>query len=520
MNCLKNIFTVMAAGLMLSPLVSCRKLLNQDPINSPYSNVFWQNQRDAEQGAAGGYALLRRALTTNTDWDQSMSHFAYGSLPAFEFADYTTYDVRALVKGGDGFSNADFLGSYLDKYHDWSPYYKIITQANIMLHNIPNIPDNQFTDNPTRTRNRFLGEAYFLRAFSYFYMARIWGDVPAVFQYDADPAHSTNIPRTSEKTILDSCVSDLKNAIRLLPWEYKSGTERAVRANRGAAFGLLAHVYMWKNFLNKGQVISDVTNAIAAVDSVENSGMYQLEPYANYPKVFHGKSNEGIFEINMQAANGEQQIQTGFYYSLMKAPFIYNKSSKVDVVNLDLIYSLYDVPSSDVRTNYFFSGLTDNSNAYDVILCKFAGPNRENISYKNPGDNSGASVDANIMLLRYADLLLLRAEAYADQGNEGAALQDINTVRARAQATPRTADDIDNIKWEVLRERSRELYGEGQRWYDLVRTGFLTNQDLNGGGIFPQSRFDADGWKWPVGRVLFLNNNVITQNSFWLGKVK
>lgn len=519
MNCLKNIFTVIAAGLLLSPFVSCKKLLDQEPINSPYNSVFWQNQRDAEQGVAGGYALLRRALTSNTDWDQNMSHFSYGSLPAYEFSDYNIYDVRALVKGGDGMNTADFLGAYLDKYHDWSPYYKVITQTNIMLHNIPNIPDAQFTDQATRTRNRFLGEAYFLRAFSYFYMVRIWGDVPLVVKYDPNPVGAENIPRTNEKIILDTCIADLKKAISLLPWEYKSGSERAVRANRGAAFGLLAHAYMWRNFLNKGQVVSDVTNAIAAIDSVEQSGQYQLLAAEMYPKIFHGKSMEGVFEINMQVADGEQQVEKGFYYNILKTPFISNKDGKVDAPNIDLINLLYDEAGTDARRHYYFTNL-DAFGQYDVMICKFAGPNRENINYRNPGNFTDAAVDANIILMRYADLLLLRAEARADQGNVGAALQDINRVRARSHAEPILPEDVTDIKEEAFLERSRELYAEGQRWYDLVRTGMLMNGNVNAAPGFPQDRFNAGGWKWPVGRMLFLNNSVLTQNEYWLGKVK
>lgn len=519
MNFLKNICAVIVAGLTLSPFVSCKKLLNQDPINSPYNTVFWQNQRDAEQGVAGGYALLRKALTTNTEWNNSMSHFAYGSLPAFEFKEFVQYDVQFLVKGGNNLNTADFIGSYLDPYHDWSPYYKIVTQANIMLHNIPNIPDRAFTDAPTRTRKRFLGEAYFLRAYAYFYMVRLWGDVPLVTKYDDDPAHATNLPRINEKIVLDTVIADLRNAISLLPMEYKSGNERAVRANKGAALGLLAHAYMWRNFLNKGSVATDLTNTIAAIDSVESSGQYQLLTADQYPKVFHGKSAEGVFEVNMQVGDAEQQISKGFYFTILKEPFLHDVKGKGDAPNQDLIYDIYD-DENDVRLQYYFSGL-DGDDQFNVQICKFAGPNRENINYKNPGAFTDPSVDANIILMRYADLLLLRAEAYANQGNVGAALQDINKIRARAHASQLTAADIydADIKKEVCRERSRELYAEGQRWYDLVRTGYLTNPGMNGGGNFPQSRFDAEGWKWPVGRVLFLNNSVLSQNNFWLGKV-
>ncbi|MDQ0107101.1 hypothetical protein J2T02_002218 [Chitinophaga terrae (ex Kim and Jung 2007)] len=512
----KNIL-VAAIGLLFIPFTACKKLLDQAPINSAYAEVFWKNQQDAEQGAAGAYALVRKALTSNTEYNQNMSHFAYGSLAAFEFQDYDQYDVASLVKGGDGFNSADFIGSYLEKYQDWTPYYKVITQANIMLHFIPQIPDGQFTSAPAPTRNRYLGEAHFLRAFAYFYMVRLWGDVPLIMSYDPDPAHAQNIPRVSEKIVLDSVINDLKAAVTLLPWDLASVNDKAVRATKGAAYGLLAHAYMWRNFLNKGANTADLTNAIAAIDAVEQSGKYILLPATDYHKVFHGKSAEGVFEINMQAQYSEQQIGMGFYYSTLKRPYL-DKESKLDAPNQDLINSIYE--EEDLRLKYFFSSL-DASNQFDVTICKFAGLNGENI-VRNQQSAEG-SVDANMIIMRYADLLLLRAEAYADLGNTGAALKDLNFVRARANASTLLAEDYGDkkvLQEEVLLERTRELYAEGQRWYDLVRTGFLTNPDLNGFLTFPQDRYDAEGWKWPVARALFTSNNVLTQNKFWLGKVR
>ena len=72
----KNLI-IAALVLLLMPFTACKKLLNQAPINSPYAEVFWQNQKDAEQGAAGAYALVRKALTTDNAWGNNMSHFAY-----------------------------------------------------------------------------------------------------------------------------------------------------------------------------------------------------------------------------------------------------------------------------------------------------------------------------------------------------------------------------------------------------------------------------------------------------------
>jgi len=511
MKCLKYMFIAITAVVLLAPLVSCKKLLEQDPINSPYNEVFWKDEKDALQGLAGGYALLRKALTVNTAFGGNMSHFSYGDLTAFEFDRFNQYDLDFLITGGKGFNNASFIGDYLEDYHDWSPHFRVITQANIILHHVAKIPDNKFTHEPVQTRNKILGEALFLRAFSYFYMVRLWGDVPLVTTYDEDPAHAQNVARTSEKTVLDTCINDLQQAISLLPWDYLDGAEKAVRANKGAAYALLAHVYMWKDFLNKGADNQNLTKAIAAVDAIQQSHKYRLVDSTEFVKLFKGKSDEGIFEINMQVGQSEQQTQSGFYYKCLMQPYIKGKTSQNGVLKKELIDDLYE-GRNDYRYYYNFVFTSDNNS----ILTKYAGLNAENVFYKDLATYSLAAVDANIILFRYADVLLLRAEANAKLGQYGAARTDLEAVSNRAGESVYEGDN-DGLYEEIFRERSRELFCEGQRWYDLVRTGFLKTE---AGGTFGTSRYDQEGWKWPVARKLFVNNYVLRQNKFWEGKVK
>ncbi|ASZ12024.1 RagB/SusD family nutrient uptake outer membrane protein [Chitinophaga pendula] len=510
MNSAKYLLIMSLTLSWLTTLTGCKKLLDQDPINSPYNDVFWKDEKDALQSLAGGYALLRRAMTTNTDFGGYMSHFSYGDLTANEFSSFEQYDLDFLVKGGKGFSMASFIGDYLGNYQDWTPYYKVITQSNIILHNVPAIPDNKFKNDPQQTRNKIMGEALFLRAYSYFYMVRLWGDVPLVTAYDEDPAKAQPIPRTSEKIILDSCIRDLQRAIPLLTWDYKDGAEKNVRANRGAAYALMAHVYMWKDFLNKGTVRTDLTNAINAVNEVQNSAKYRLIDTSRFATLFQGKSDEGIFEINMQVAQNEQQTESGFYYKCLMEPYIKGKTSMNGRLNRDLITDIYK-DKSDFRYRYFF----DFTLEANPILTKYAGRNSENIFYKDLSNYTQAAVNANIIVFRYADLLLLRAEANAKLQDFGMARNDLNEVRKRSGLSAYAGNDAD-LYTEVFRERSRELYCEASRWYDLVRTGFLkTEKD----GSFGTDRYNQEGWKWPIGRSLFLNNYVLKQNKFWEGKV-
>lgn len=488
----------------------CKKLLDQDPINSPYNDAFWKDEKDAMQALAGNYALLRKSLTTTTAFGGDMSHFAYGDLTAFEFSDFDQYDLDFLVEGGKDLGAPSYIGDYLGDLQDWTPYYQVITQSNIILHNMPGIPDNKYKSDPVETRSKIMGEALFLRTYAYFYMVRLWGDVPLVTAYDPDPAHAQPIPRNSELEVLDTCINNAKQAIALLLWDYKDGSGKAVRANKGSAYALLAHLYMWKHFRTNGADPKDLEQAIAAITEISKSGKYQLLPAAEFASLFKGKSNEGIFEINMQAAQNEQQQTSGFYYKITKEPYVKNKTSKNGVVNMDMLKKLYT--PEDLRYQYYFD-FRDNQN--DPIITKYTGKGGENIFYKDVANFAQAAVSANIILFRYADVLLLRAEANAKLGRYGEARTDLNAVRARAGLEPSSKADA-ALLYEIFAERSRELFAEGQRWYDLVRMRAF-NGEL--GDNFDEARLAAEGWKWPVARSLFINNFVLKQNKFWEGKV-
>ena len=487
-------------------LFSCKKIIEQAPENRPYDQVFWQKEKDAQQALAGDYALLRKALTVNNDFaGLAMSHFAYGDLSAGFFTTFDEYAYNFLTSGGKGEQIACFIGDYVESLQNWTPHYKTITLANTILNKVAEMPVSKFTDEAAK--NKILGEALFLRAFSYFYMVRIWGDVPLLTAYDPQPGGSSNVARTDELIVLDTCISDLQKAITMLDW---NTDETSVRAGKGAVHTLLAHVYMWKDFLTNGADHSNLQKAIDAVNEITNKGNYGLV-IPNYPRLFKGKSEEGIFEINMAFEQKEQQVETGFYYHTLTDPYIKRKTGKYGKFDAAKINNLFT--PDDTRTDAYFDFSTISSS--DPLLIKYCGANNQNVTYEDVANFSNAAVNSNIIIFRLADVMLLRAEANAKAGNYGAARVDLDAIREKAGLAASTVLD-DELYTAVIEERMRELFCEGHTWYDLVRSKLLPEKVDR----FSQTRFSQEGWKWPVGRALFLNNNVLAQTDYWKGKVR
>lgn len=497
---------VMASVILLP---SCKKLLNFAPEDAPYEGSFWKTQDDALSALAGVYSLSRKSMFRG-DNSRHMSHFSYGDLSTNEFNKVNSdFVLSFLIEGdryyGSGINIGHFIGPYLEELGEWDSYYKTINMANTVLDKVGKMPENVFTAD---RKKRILGEAYFLRAFNYFYMVRIWGDVPLVLKNNPDPVSSVNLPRTSEKVVLDSAMADLTKAQQLL--KFTTGNDHSVAADKGAVFALKANVLRWQYFLGKNADRSLLTKAVASIDSITAAGTYSLTPAANFDRLFKGRSAESIFEVSMDLQQNEYQLDDGFYnYSSMQ-PYIKGKTDMNVVLNHNFLSSMYYY-DNDARFAYYF----DKSKADNWILTKYTGRNGENVKFRNPENSTNPVVDCNIPIFRLGEQLLLRAECNELLGNTAAALNDLNAVKHRAGL-----DDYDNsnvdLKTEIFEETYREIAFEGQLWYVMVRNNQLSAYTE---GRFPQGRFDQEGWKWPIARSILQKNQLLVQNKFWNGKI-
>src|SRR5690606_32514756 len=275
------------------------------PLNYPTDENFWQTEDDANSGVAAIYALVRQAF----NYSDGLTFYAYGDLATDEFTTENgapwMIDHVININWSQSVAASE-TGNPLLRLRRYDIFYRAIDQANRVLKYVPNMPSDAFGSE--QARNRLLGEAYFLRAFVYFYISRVWGDVPLVTE--TMPAElAEDLPVSESAVVLAQCLEDIQSAKSLLTWGHISSSNRAVRANKTALYALEAHVHAWKGDYEECAIAADSVIVHGGLDYVARSG--------NYLSVFEGQSAEGIFEIS-QKANNEGTIRGISVHTLME----------------------------------------------------------------------------------------------------------------------------------------------------------------------------------------------------------
>jgi starch-binding outer membrane protein, SusD/RagB family len=467
--------TVCVAG------TSCKKVIEQTPSNTIFREGFWKTEQDAQTSLAGTYARLRDVL------NQSNRHYYYGDIPADVFVSFAG-DLSFLPE----ISRGIYTAAYQDQLRDWRPFYKISAMANLVIEKVPQIPASAFKNGGEAARDRVVGEALFIRALTYFYLTRIWGDVVYVTTVEKDTESEPNQAKTNKETVLAGCIKDLVEASAKLQFGYASGNERAVKANKGSALALLAHIYAWTG---------DYENAEKAADQVITNGGYTLLPMSQMPALFKGKSTESIFEIEFESSNNEGN-RNGIAEELLVDPYIRNKNNAwfIDQTQLTMIYGDTTSTTKDKRVAAFFERSGNN-----VFSKKYS-----SVFYKDLANFADVRFDDNIVIFRLSDIMLLRAEALVKLNRFSDARELLDAVRLRAGLDRSTATDA-QLYDEVFMERCRELFLEGHKYWDMLRTKHFPSH-------LTQEEFNQGAHLWPIQKEVFLDNNKLTQNAYWISR--
>ncbi len=497
-NPFKKLLSIFLIGAALMSVSSCKKFLDEKPVSNSSDAAYWLTEAQGNSAIAGGYSLLRKAL------NDGLFHYAHGDLPTDEFS------TERIIGGEDW----DFMQSMkwytavpsastyrpLMKVRRFDNFYSAINWANRCIAGIPTIPASGYTSDYTAKQRQFLGEAYFIRAFSYFYMGRVWGGVPIINDVSSnEEVDLTGYPRSTAAQVLAKATSDAKIAQSYLSWTYSATADRAVRANKGAVLALLAHIYAWQG---------DYAACETVADSVVTNGMYSYVSRANYLSIFKGQSQEGIFEIAQnsasEASNGVNTI-TGF---LLKSPYLTTNTGNtvwpMDTVSVRKLFA----DTNDVRRKVGF-GLFDTN---DPVCLKYS-----NVTYTS--SNSPLNMN-NIIVFRLADISLLEAEAQAAQNKNATARVLLNTVRTQAGLGASIATDSELFE-AIIDERGRELFMEGHRFYDLVRLAKVKRVFKFGisSNKISATEFDAGKYYWPIDPVLIQANSMLSQTPFWASRM-
>lgn len=331
----------------------------------------------------------------------------------------------------------------------WNIIYSLVFTCNAAVQGLSN--SSSLTPS---VKQQLLGEAKFMRAFFYFYLVNLYGDVPIV--QSTDWKENVAKPRVPKEQVYLTIIQDLKEAKDLLSTNYLDGalqnyssTPERVRPTKWAANALLARAYLYYGNL-KGSSEYYTKAEAEATSVISNTALYDTVSLNN---VFLKNSKEAIWQI--QPISSEWNTEEGKVFSLSTSPAGLSRTHPVYLSAL--LLNKFD--STDKRKSNWLKTYTDASGTFYF-------------PYKYKSATQNDPLTEYLMVLRLAEQYLIRAEARAQLGNINGAKADLNIIRARAGLTGTTANDQTSLLAAILNERQLELFSEwGHRWFDLKRTG-------------------------------------------------
>lgn len=477
------------AGLFSAALLvsSCKKsFLDVPPQGQQPSVEFWKTAEDAAKGVNSIYANLR------TWGNVAFPALALESIPADEADKGSTPTDATFLNLYDTYTVTSTEGS-LQTF--WTAQYQNILLCNQVLDNVPGITMDE------ALKTRYLAEAKFVRAYSYFRLVRAFGDVPLRLKVPAD-ATEYNIPRASKAEVYAQIELDLTEAAAALPQSY--GSADLGRATKGAALGIHAKVAMYQK---KWADVLNYTNQVIGLG-------YSL--YPNFEQGFrlnNENSVESVFEIQAELLPGNADASNSQFSQVQGVAGVTGGGWGFNTPSADLAAAF---ETGDPRRDGTIIFKGETTPAGDVIPTTVPNERYNQKSYVPfslyvTGFNEGAQ--QNIRVLRFSDVLLMNAEAANETGNPALALTSLNKVRARARGTNAavlldlTSTDQLALRTAIYKERQVELAMESDRYFDVIRQG-------RGAEVF-----GPKGWKanknevWPVPQTeIDLSGNLLTQN--------
>lgn len=446
-------YNLIAIALLGFSFSSCSDFLEQNPQTDLSENDFYKTADDILSAVNGVYSSLQEG-------DIYGNWYVFGEIPS----DNTRNQLSGSVTTQNEFDQfyIDTQNSMIANF--WKAAYKVINRTNTVLGRIDGIEIN------TELANRYKLECKFIRALMYFNLVRVYGDVPLVLK-EISISESYDILREPKENVYNQIIADLKEA-QDLPVSYSTAEDG--RATQGAAKALLANVYMTLHkYAEAETILAEIINS-GQYSLLENTpGSLNIDGYKNVFSPVNHNSKEGIFEIQfLKGGYGE-----GSNYANNFAPE--NSGTNVvavggtggnNIPEMD-IYNAYE--EGDLRRDFSMSlGYYDNRKNNEWVesryVCKFM-----DVPYQN---NDASN---NYPVIRYADVILMYAEALNQNGKTAEAGKYLNMTRRRGfgyQTTETSSVDLqttDKAQFALMVEQERrvELAFENHRWFDLIRTG-------------------------------------------------
>lgn len=452
---------LLVVGALSIGFISCGdSFLEKGPIVGQVEEDFYKTEADAIAAVNSAYATLQFELTPG-------GHFRWF------WGDIMSDDSD---KGGEGDNDQftlkqleDFEGPTNTEYlqAEWEANYEGIYRANKVIERVPEI------DMSESLKARIIAEAKFIRAYFHYNLVTVFGRVPLVDRVLSPSEY--NIAQSNPSDIWVLIEADLNDAGSVLPKRSQYPAEDLGRATHGAAYGLLTKAYLYQGKFGEAK---------DAAEKVVNSGEYQLDPeYGNIFKLIGENGVGSVFEIQYMNASGgnwgRNNANEGTFSNVFQRARGQFEGFGFNIPTQDLVDEYFAEGFEDPRLQHTIFRIGDEMGDRGVFTIDATGGfphlyynkkafnnKSEEAPFGDPSPNGGT----NDRVIRYADILLMHAEAAYHVGDLEASKNSLNAVRARVGLDPVSAAG-EGLLQAIYHERRVELGMEGHRFFDLVRTG-------------------------------------------------
>lgn len=494
---MKNIYKLVLVALTLTLTTSCNddEFLEQTSPDQLTSTNFWRNAEDAQSGLVAAYSELESRSNFWDGWQEGRPVVEYFrsdyALPGPDASNYAHWMSIFNFNYTNGHTFIDVI---------WTTNYKGLNYSNQVITKVGEMKADQIS---AAEKQQIIGEATFLRGYYHFKLLTLYEKI--ILRTELITNSTLDKPLASRPEAWEVIIDDFKEAAEMLQ---TVNTTEPGRATKGAALAYLGKAYMYKAGDATSAEASDFHNAVLAFKPIVDgsAGTYALE--TDYLSLFNGENennSESIFELQFKTADATSNNSTrlhafvgdwsiGGWGGIAATMDVVNEMKKEGMIASTGLYDNRLYGSLYFKDPFYNNTSTKQmqGSTWDVLMNDTYGNTNDNAAYFRkwlPNYVSNNSyVGVNVVVMRYADVLLMYAEALNETGATAQAIPFINQVRSVHGLMPAiTATSQADVKTQIIHERTMELTLESVRFFDLRRWGLL-DQAMQAAG---RSNFNA-----------------------------
>lgn len=455
---MKKVIQYIVVLLITTSYTSCLDLdIGQD--SKIDASSMWKTEEDCKSAMYGMYGQMRVAFSTNyASWGDYRAGMFKSSLALG--ADISYMCSNTITSSNSG--------------ANWASLYKLINMANLVIKYTQNMPFSKEAE-----KNWVLANAYYVRAFSYYYVARNWGDAPLLvdgFESENDPGLYP--AKTAATEIYRQVENDIKEAVLLMPAALPAGTSAKSTATAAAVNMLKADYYLWMAKTQRIEVSIAYPAAQEGLDQVfADKSLALLDTYADLFDATKKKGNtETIFVIHF----AKDEYEGGFAKNYLFTDGTVNAQDKDLIADGTIAIGTEGGIAQRVTFETSFEKLlyavTSDQRAQATYRVEKTAAKTYKWINKYAGEwiSDARYYSSDIIVYRLADAILFQAELYGATGKPDKAIDELNKIAERAYGVKNYySSDTEDVDEMILEERMKEFAAEGKLWWDFIRMGVV-----------------------------------------------